>query len=117
MEKKSGHRHPAPALETADAAQAFAALGAPVRLDVLRQLVRAGEEGLAVGALQERLELPASTLSHHLRALVGAGVLSQERHGRTLICRARYDRVTALADFLLRECCADAAAGDRAPAA
>ena len=92
------------------AAEAFAALGAPVRLAILRQLVRAGEDGLAVGALQARLGLPASTLSHHLRALSGAGVLEQERRGRMLICRARYGIVEALAGFLLSECCADALA-------
>ena len=91
------------------AADALAALGAPVRLDVLRLLVRAGAPGLAVGRLQERLGLPASTLSHHLRALLAAGVLEQERQGRTLICRARYDRIKALAEFLLSECCVDAA--------
>ena len=90
------------------AADAFAALGSPARLAVLRRLVRAGHEGLAVGALQERLGLPASTLSHHLRALVAAGLVEQERRGRTLICRARYDRVEVLAEFLVRECCADA---------
>lgn len=91
-----------------EAAAAFAALGSAVRLSVLRALVRAGDDGLPVGALQERLGIPASTLSHHIRALVGAGVLAQERQGRTLICRARFDRIQALAGFLIAECCADA---------
>ena len=99
-----------PTLAPERAAEAFAALGAPVRLAILRQLVRAGEDGMAVGQLQARLELPASTLSHHLRALCSAGVLEQERRGRMLICRARYGVVEALAGFLLSECCADAAA-------
>lgn len=100
----------APTVAPASAAAAFAALGSSVRLEVLRTLVRAGEGGLAVGALQQRLGLPASTLSHHLRALVAAGVLEQERQGRTLICRARYDRIEALASYLLSECCAEALA-------
>jgi ArsR family transcriptional regulator len=74
-----------------------------------RTLVRAGEAGLPVGALQQRLAIAASTLSHHLRALIQAGVLEQTRDGRTLICRARYDRIQGLATFLVYECCADTA--------
>lgn len=93
----------------ADAAVALQALGSVSRLAVLRQLVRAGEDGLAVGRLQQRLGLPGSTLSHHLRALMAAGLVGQDRRGRTLICRARYDRIRALADFLVSECCADTA--------
>ena len=91
----------------AEAAEAFSALGSEVRLAILRTLVRAGEAGLPVGALQGRLAIAASTLSHHLRALIQAGVLEQTRDGRTLICRARYDRIQGLAAFLVSECCAD----------
>lgn len=91
------------------AASAFAALGAPVRLLVLRALVRAGRGGLPVGDLQRRVGIPASTLSHHLRALVQAGVVEQRRHGRTLLCHADFGRVEALAHFLLAECCVEPA--------
>jgi DNA-binding transcriptional ArsR family regulator len=98
----------APAPEAA--AQAFAALGSEPRLEVIRALVRAGPEGLAVGALQARLGLAASTLSHHLRFLAAAGLLTQERRGRSLICRAAFGNIEALAGFLQRECCADAPA-------
>ncbi|MEM8792111.1 MAG: metalloregulator ArsR/SmtB family transcription factor [Pseudomonadota bacterium] len=90
-----------------DAAEMFAALGAPVRLSILRALVRAGQPGMTVGALQERLAMPASTLSHHLRALVQADVITQEREGRSLICRAAFPNLEGLAAFLLTECCAD----------
>jgi len=89
------------------AAQAFAALGSEPRLDVVRALVRAGPEGLPVGALQQKLGIAASTLSHHLRFLSVAGLLTQERRGRSLICRASFDRIDALAEFLRRECCLD----------
>jgi DNA-binding transcriptional ArsR family regulator len=92
-----------------EAAEAFAALGSEVRLAILRALVRAGAGGLPVGALQQRLAIAASTLSHHLRAMIQAGVLEQTRDGRTLICRARYDRIQGLAAFLVSECCADLA--------
>lgn len=104
--------HVDPALVRADeAAAALQALGSVPRLGVLRQLVRAGEGGLPVGLLQQRLGLPGSTLSHHLRALIAAGVIEQERQGRVLLCRARYDRIAALAGFLLSECCADLPGG------
>ncbi len=115
---EQNHRHDPPAtgpiadtISRAEAAEAFAALGSEVRLAILRALVRAGAAGLAVGALQQRLAIAASTLSHHLRALVQAGVLEQTRDGRTLICRARYDRIQGLAAFLVSECCADLARG------
>ena len=107
MEKNHQHNLPLEALNGTEAAEAFAALGSEVRLEILRALVRAGEGGLAVGALQSRLATAASTLSHHLRALIQAGVLEQTREGRTLICRARYDRIQGLAAFLVSECCAD----------
>ncbi len=113
---EQNHRHDLPpegplgdGITRAEAAEAFAALGSEVRLAILRALVRAGEAGLPVGALQQRLVIAASTLSHHLRALVQAGVLEQTRDGRTLICRARYDRIQGLAAFLVSECCADLA--------
>lgn len=90
-----------------EAANAFAALGAEVRLNILRLLVRAGPEGLPVGALQDRLGVAASTLSHHIRALCQAGVVVQERHGRVLNCQADFTRILSLANFLMSECCAD----------
>lgn len=96
-----------------DAAEAFAALGSEARLEIIRRLVRAAPEGLPVGALQERLGMPGSTLSHHLRLLTQRGLVHQERQGRSLICRADVDRIEALAAYLTKECCRDAA-GDGA---
>ena len=94
-------------IATTDAAEAFAALGSEARLSILRTLVRAGPEGLPVGALQDRLGLAASTLSHHLKALVQAGLLTRTREGTVLRCTANYDHISALAAFLIEECCAD----------
>lgn len=106
------HTHPeSPPLDGEAAALAFAALGSAPRLAVLRALVRAGDEGLPVGQLQERLGMAASTLSHHLRALVQAGVIAQIRDGRSLRCCAQYETVRGLAAFLLSECCADRQGG------
>lgn len=101
---------PAESLTADAAAESFAALGAPVRLAVLRALVRAGPAGMPVGSLKDKLDLPASTLSHHLKALIAAGIVQQRREGRVLRCFASYDTITSLAAFLLDECCADAGA-------
>jgi DNA-binding transcriptional ArsR family regulator len=83
------------------------ALGQAARLAIFRRLVRAGEAGLSVGALQEAVGLPASTLSHHLRRLIAAGLVTQERRGATLICRAGFGAMRALIGYLADECCAD----------
>ncbi len=89
------------------AAQGFAAVGSEPRLEVLLSLVRAGPDGLSVGEVQERVDLPASTLAHHLRFLAAAGLIEQERQGRMIRSRAAFERIERLADFLLRECCSE----------
>lgn len=90
-----------------DAARQLEALGNPTRLSIYRTLVRAGTEGLPVGGIQERLAIPASTLSHHCRRLVETGLVTQERLGTTLICRAVYPAMVSLIGFLSDECCVD----------
>jgi ArsR family transcriptional regulator, arsenate/arsenite/antimonite-responsive transcriptional repressor len=89
------------------AAKQMDALGNPTRLQVYRALVRAGDAGLPVGRLQEKLKLAGSTLSHHLHRLVLTGLVTQERQGTTLICRASYPAMHALLGFLAAECCAE----------
>jgi ArsR family transcriptional regulator, arsenate/arsenite/antimonite-responsive transcriptional repressor len=101
------HSHSLMNLDLEEAAQAFAAIGSEPRLQALHLLVRAGPEGLPVGEIQRRLGIGASTLTHHLRFLAAAGLVEQERRGRTIICCAAFSRVEALADFLVRECCVD----------
>jgi ArsR family transcriptional regulator len=96
-------------MKTDDAAARLEALGNPTRLQVYRALVRAGGAGMSVGKLQAKLDLPASTLSHHLKTLLSVGLVTQERQATTLICRANYDVMRGLVDFLVAECCADAA--------
>jgi DNA-binding transcriptional ArsR family regulator len=93
-----------------DAAARLEALGNPTRLKIYRTLVRAGHAGLPVGRLQERLKIPASTLSHHVKGLVAVGLVSQVRDGTTLVCHAEYDTMRGLVNFLVAECCADEAA-------
>ena len=90
------------------AASSFAALGSEQRLSVLRTLVRAGPDGLTIGELGERCGVTGSTLTHHLNLLAAAGLVQQKRQGRSTICAAvAYEEIQALADFLLKECCAD----------
>jgi DNA-binding transcriptional ArsR family regulator len=92
-----------------DAAARLEALGNPTRLKIYRALVRAGAEGLPVGRLQEKLDVAASTLSHHLKTLVGVGLVTQTREGTTLICHTNYELMRGLLEYLVEECCAEGA--------
>ncbi len=89
----------------ASIARSVAALGHETRLAVFRLLVRAGREGLSVGEIGAHLDMPPSTLAHHLRALVDAGLVIQERRGREVISRADYDAMHGTVSFLTSECC------------
>ncbi len=96
------------------AASKFAALGSEQRLMVLHTLVRAGTEGLSIGELGNRAGISGSTLTHHLKILSAAGLVRQERHGRSTICAgADYDVVHALSEYLLQNCCADSPASKK----
>src|SRR5271167_4131289 len=90
------------------AAKRLEALGNPTRLKVYRALVRAGDGGLPVGRLQSKLDIAASTLSHHLHRLILTGLVTQERQATTLICRANYPAMNSQVGFLVDECCVDA---------
>jgi ArsR family transcriptional regulator, arsenate/arsenite/antimonite-responsive transcriptional repressor len=92
------------------AARQLESLGSPVRLKLFRAVVRAGEDGLPVGAIQAKLGIAASTLSHHIRTLKEAGLVEQERQATTLICRAHYPAMNALVGYLVDECCMDTCA-------
>jgi len=96
-------------MDIEQAAGQLEALGNPTRLSIYRTLVRAGHAGLAVGQLQERIGIAASTLSHHLRRLITTNLVTQERQATTLICRANYPVMNDLLGFLADECCADEA--------
>ena len=93
------------AVKIDEAAARLEALGNPTRLKIYRALVRAGELGQAVGKLQARLGIPASTLSHHLKTLLIVGLITQQRDATTLICRANYPVMKGLIGFLTEECC------------
>ncbi|MBV2359109.1 metalloregulator ArsR/SmtB family transcription factor [Thalassococcus sp. CAU 1522] len=95
------------------AASRFAALGSEQRLAVLNALVRAGKDGLSIGELGARAGVTGSTLTHHLKILAQADLVTQTRQGRTIICAAAdYSQVEDLSRFLLRQCCADSPSKD-----
>lgn len=96
------------------AAKSMAALGHPLRLSLFRLLVRAGRQGLNFGEIQRHLDIPASTLTHHLSTLVQAGLVNQERLGREVISRADFARVRETLEFLTAECCTGVALQDEA---
>lgn len=87
---------------------ALGALAQEHRLEVFRQLVQAGENGMAAGAIAEALGIPGSSLSFHLAQLRQAGLILQERRHRSLIYRANYPAMNALLGYLTENCCAGA---------
>jgi len=93
-------------MELDKVAKCLAELGNPSRLSAFRLLVRAGSEGLPVKDIQSYLDIPQSTLSHHIAHLVSSGLISQTREGRVLRCRVEYNAIKSVLEFLLRDCCA-----------
>ncbi len=89
------------------AAESFSAMGSDSRLSVVKALVRAGQDGLTVGDIQTRTGIAPSTLAHHLKFLAAGNVLTQEKQGRSVINRANFTHLEALAQFILSECCID----------
>lgn len=92
------------------------ALGNPTRLAIYRLLVRAGGRGKPVGHIQKALEIPASTLSHHLKHLELVGLVSRRREGTIHNCVANYLAMDQVLGFLTRECCVDAETPATTPA-
>jgi DNA-binding transcriptional ArsR family regulator len=100
-----------------DAAAHLEALGNPTRLKIFRTLVRAGDAGLSVGRLQDKLKIAPSTLSHHIKTLMVVGLVNQVREATTLTCHANYEVMRGLVDFLVAECCTESTGGDDTKAA
>ena len=86
-------------------AKSLSALGHEARLSVFRLLVQAGDEGLLVGEIGAHLGIPASTLAHHLRALVDGGLVVQEKDGREVVNRVNFKAMSDMLDFLTSQCC------------
>jgi ArsR family transcriptional regulator, arsenate/arsenite/antimonite-responsive transcriptional repressor len=86
-------------------AEQLSALGHPVRLSILRFVVQAGEGGSAAGEIQGHVDLPASTLSHHLKRLVDAGLLKSRSEGTYHYYSIEYPALRTLTDYLWEDCC------------
>ncbi|EDE4573179.1 helix-turn-helix transcriptional regulator [Salmonella enterica subsp. enterica serovar Agona] len=90
------------------AAAVLKELGHVTRLEIYKKLIKSGSNGMSVGELQKQLEIPASTLSHHISSLISVSLIRQDRQGRTLYCHACYENLGALIAFLTEECCSEA---------
>ncbi len=92
-------------MKEVDVVRSLAALAQEVRLRVFRALVVAGKDGLTPGVILEQLGMTPALLSFHLKELVQAGLVTQERQGRNLIYRASFDSMNELLGYLTQNCC------------
>lgn len=97
-------------MEEKDVIKALAALAQPKRLQVFRALVVAGRQGATPGQLGEDVGVPNATLSFHLKELMSAGLISQERNGRNLIYRVEFAQMNGVLAYLTENCCLGAEA-------
>lgn len=89
----------------------FKALGHPIRLWILRLIVRGPETGTPAGAIQEAVQIPASTLSHHLACLTETELVIVDRQGSFLNYRANFPALHLLSDYLWEDCCSGGSQG------
>ena len=92
-------------MEEQDVVRSLAALAQAARLQVFRALVIAGPRGMTPSVMAEGLGTPANTLSFHLKELLNAGLVTQERQGRNLIYRASFEHMNSLLGYLTENCC------------
>ncbi len=92
-------------MQTRQAISALGSLAQETRLAIFRLLVESGPEGLAAGAIADRLGVPTSSLSFHLAHLLRARLLLQRRESRSLIYSADFDGMNALIGYLTENCC------------
>jgi DNA-binding transcriptional ArsR family regulator len=104
-------------MDTNAAVRALAALAQDSRLEVFRLLVQAGPEGLAAGEIAERLAIPASTLSFHVKALAHAGLVQSRHEGRFIYYSADFPAMNGLIAFLGENCCGGRSCSPSAAAA
>jgi ArsR family transcriptional regulator len=103
-------------MKSAQAVRALGALAQDTRLAIYRMLVQQGPEGLAAGTIAARLDLPAPTLSFHLKELANAALIEPRQQGRFVYYSANYDQMNGLLDFLSENCCQGACVASPAPA-
>jgi ArsR family transcriptional regulator len=92
-------------MDSNNAISSFSALSQQTRLDVFRLLIKAGASGLLAGELGGQLDVKQNTMSANLTVLLNAGLVRNERQGRTIRYFADFDAVRGLLAFLMEECC------------
>ncbi len=83
----------------------LSALGHPSRLAILRKVVQGDPKGTPAGEIQAKLDIPASTLSHHLKMLADNGLLARRSEGTFIYYTAEFAALKRLTDFLWENCC------------
>lgn len=84
---------------------ALAALGQPTRLAIFQLLMGAEPDGLAAGAIADKIGCPHNTLSSHLSILARSALVRGARDGRSIVYRANVDAIRTLVGFLVDDCC------------
>ncbi len=97
--------HASHAADDTPSALALAALGQSSRLAIFKLLTRAEPEGIAAGDVARRIGVPQNTISSHLAVLARCGLVTGRRNGRSIVYRANIDRMRALIEFLIDDCC------------
>jgi ArsR family transcriptional regulator, arsenate/arsenite/antimonite-responsive transcriptional repressor len=92
-------------MKTTDAVKALAALAQDTRLAIYRLLVQQGPGGLPAGTVAERLDVPAPTLSFHMKELAHAGMVAARQEGRFIYYSANYEQMNGLLGYLTENCC------------
>ena len=92
-------------MESNQVIASFSALSQQTRLDVFRLLIKAGADGVLAGELAEQLHVRQNTMSANLTVLLNAGLVRNERQGRTIRYFADFDAVRRLLAFLMEDCC------------
>ena len=92
-------------MDDSSVAASLGELGNIHRLSIFRFLVKAGHEGAPVGDIQKALEIPNSTLSHHLSRMAKVGLITQNKKSRTIFCLPNFEHLEGLIAFLQEECC------------
>ncbi|MGK9041383.1 metalloregulator ArsR/SmtB family transcription factor [Rhizobium sp. SA279] len=93
-------------MDERQALMSFAALSQETRLAVVRTLVVAGPEGMAAGAIAEKMGVSPSNISFHLKELERSGLIAQRRESRSIVYSSNYDALSGLVTFLMHDCCA-----------
>jgi DNA-binding transcriptional ArsR family regulator len=94
-------------METQTAVTLLSSIAQEARLEIFRLLVQVGQQGLAAGSIGEKLGIPASTLSFHLKELSHSGLVNARQESRFIYYSANYHAMNQLLQYLTENCCAD----------